>query len=39
MELIYGTNNPSKLESMKKMVNGLNIKIIGLNDLKTNFFV
>lgn len=33
MELIYGTYNPSKLESMKKMVYGLNIQLISLQDL------
>lgn len=34
MELIYGTYNPSKLESMNRMVEGLNIKILGLQDLQ-----
>lgn len=33
MNLIYGTYNPSKLESMKKMVDGLNIKLRGLTEL------
>ena len=36
MEVIYGTNNPSKIESMKRMVDGLNIKIIGLKNLNMN---
>lgn len=30
MNLIYGTNNPSKLESMIKMLDGLNLRITGL---------
>lgn len=33
MNLIYGTNNPSKLESMVKMLDGLNINIAGLQSL------
>lgn len=33
MELIYGTYNPSKLESMKKMLNGSDICITGLKAL------
>lgn len=33
MNLIYGTYNPSKLESMKKMVDGLNIRLGGLREL------
>lgn len=30
MKLVYGTKNPSKLESMKKMLSGLNLSIISL---------
>jgi XTP/dITP diphosphohydrolase len=33
MKLIYGTYNPSKLESMKKMLNGSDIYITGLEAL------
>lgn len=33
MNLIYGTNNPSKLESMIKMLDGLNFCITGLGTL------
>lgn len=31
MNLIYGTNNPSKLESMRKMLDGLKLTITGLD--------
>jgi len=33
MNLIYGTYNPSKLRSMEKMLEGLNISITGLDTL------
>lgn len=33
MNLIYGTNNPSKLESMIKALNGLDLSITGLQSL------
>lgn len=33
MKLIYGTFNPSKLRSMKKMLEGLNFEITGLTGL------
>ncbi len=33
MKLIYGTHNPSKLESMIKMLEGLNLCITGLGEL------
>jgi len=33
MNLIYGTYNPAKLESMTKMLDGLNISIKGLGNL------
>ena len=38
MNLIYGTHNPSKLESMIQMLDGLNVRITGLGtlDMKTN---
>lgn len=31
MELIYGTNNPSKLSSMRRKLEGLDIEIVGLD--------
>ena len=34
MNLIYGTYNPSKLRSMEKMLEGLNISITGLENLQ-----
>lgn len=33
MQLIYGTNNPAKLESMRRKIEGLDIELIGLNSL------
>lgn len=33
MDLIYGTKNPSKLKSMRKMLEGLDLNITGLNEL------
>lgn len=33
MNLIYGTYNPSKLQSMMKMLEGLDINVKGLNEL------
>jgi 8-oxo-dGTP diphosphatase len=36
MKLLYGTSNPSKLQHMRVMLAGLNINIIGLDDIKIN---
>lgn len=36
MNLIYGTYNPSKLESMLKMLDGLNISITSLENISLN---
>lgn len=36
MKLLYGTSNPSKLWSMKKMLDGLDIEIIGLKEIDLN---
>lgn len=36
MQLLYGTSNPAKLQHMREMLYGLNIEIIGLNDVGTN---
>lgn len=33
MKLIYGTKNPSKLRGMKKIVDDLNIELLGLNEI------
>ncbi len=33
MKIIYGTTNPAKLKSMRRMLDGLDIEIIGLNDI------
>lgn len=33
MRLLYGTANPAKLEHMREMLDGLNIDIVGLNDV------
>lgn len=33
MKLLYGTTNQGKLNSMKKMLKGLDIEILGLNDI------
>lgn len=33
MKLLYGTSNPAKLNSMRKIVQGLDIEIIGLKDI------
>ncbi len=35
MKLLYGTGNLAKLQSMKNMLSGLDIEIIGLKDIKT----
>lgn len=35
MDLIYGTHNPAKLYSMKKTLGGLELSIIGLDELHT----
>lgn len=34
MKVLYGTTNISKLEYMKKILHGLNIEVVGLNDVK-----
>lgn len=33
VDLLYGTSNSAKLQHMKEMLDGLNIKIHGLNDI------
>lgn len=33
MKFLYGTSNPSKLEHMEKMLEGLNVKLLCLKDL------
>jgi XTP/dITP diphosphohydrolase len=33
MKLLYGTSNEAKLKGMKEMLQGLDIEIIGLNDI------
>lgn len=33
MKLLYGTANPAKLQHMRDMLAGLEIDIVGLNDL------
>lgn len=33
MKVLYGTTNPAKLESMKRITKSLGLEIIGLNDL------
>jgi 8-oxo-dGTP diphosphatase len=34
MRFLYGTANPAKLDSMRRMLMGLGLEIIGLNDIK-----
>ena len=36
MRFLYGTANPAKLNSMRRMLLGLDIEIIGLNDIEIN---
>lgn len=36
MRLLYGTSNPAKLKHMREMLNGLDIQVIGLNDIELN---
>lgn len=36
MKLIYGTYNPAKVESMKRRVAGLDLEIIGLNEIENS---
>jgi 8-oxo-dGTP diphosphatase len=36
MKVLYGTSNQAKLQHMKEMLEGLNIEIIGLNEIKIN---
>jgi XTP/dITP diphosphohydrolase len=36
VKLLYGTANPAKLQSMRGMLDGLGIEIIGLNDVNLN---
>lgn len=33
MKMLYGTTNPAKLQSMRRMLEGLGIEVIGLNDI------
>ena len=33
MKLLYGTTNPAKLASMKRLLDTLSIEMIGLSDL------
>lgn len=33
MKLLYGTANPAKLQSMKKMLEGLDIELVGLDEV------
>ena len=35
-QLLYGTTNPAKLQHMREMLDGLDIEIIGLNDININ---
>lgn len=39
MQLLYGTSNLSKLQHMREMLKGLDIEIIGLNDVGININV
>lgn len=39
MQLLYGTSNPSKLQHMREILQGLDIEIIGLNNLGINIDV
>lgn len=39
MKLLYGTTNPSKLQHMREMLQGLDVEIIGLNDVGINIDV
>jgi len=39
MKLLYGTSNPSKLSSMKEMLKGMNMEIIGLKDVNIDIDV
>ncbi|WP_346889644.1 non-canonical purine NTP pyrophosphatase [Clostridium sp. UBA1056] len=34
MKLLYGTSNPAKLKYMKEMLQGLDVEIVGLNEIK-----
>ena len=36
MKVIYGTYNPAKVESMKRRVAGLDLEIIGLNEIENS---
>lgn len=36
MKLLYGTGNPAKLAAMKRRLEGLDIKLIGLRELNTD---
>lgn len=33
MKLLYGTSNPAKLKYMKEMLKGLDVEIVGLNEI------
>lgn len=39
MKVLYGTSNPAKLKHMREMLNGLNIQIMGLNDIQLNIAI
>ncbi|MBZ9686385.1 hypothetical protein G9F72_008585 [Clostridium estertheticum] len=34
MKILYGTANPAKIQHMREMLKGLDVEIIGLNDIK-----
>lgn len=34
MKILYGTTNPSKVKYMKRMIHGLDIELVSLNDIK-----
>lgn len=36
MKILYGTTNPGKVKYMKRMLDGLDIELISLNDIKLN---
>lgn len=36
MKILYGTTNPSKVKYMKRMLDGLDIELISLNDINLN---
>lgn len=36
MKLIYGTENPAKIDHMKEILQGIDVEIIGLNEVKVH---